>query len=67
MMTIDMNKLENVILRINRIVDGYDPVSNQPAEMDSVLNNPEMIRCMFFVKNVLEEVRANGGQIGKTA
>ena len=66
MMTIDMNKLENVILRINRIVDGYDPVSNQPAEMDTVLNNPEMIRCMFFVKNVLEEVRANGGQIGKT-
>ena len=66
MMTIDMNKLEDAILRVNRIVDGYDPVRNQPAEVDSVLNSPEIIRCMFFVKNVLEEVWTNGGQIGKT-
>ena len=66
MMTIDMNKLEDAILRVNRIVDGYDPVNNQPAQADSVLNSPEIIRCMFFVKNVLEEVRANGGQIGNT-
>ena len=57
MMTIDRNKLEDAILRVNRIVDGYDPVTNQSAEIDSVLNSPEMIRCMFFVKNVLEEVR----------
>ena len=66
MMTIDMNKLEDAILRVNRIVDGYDPVNNQPAQADSILNSPEVIRCMFFVKNVLEEVWANGGQIGKT-
>jgi len=61
---IDMNKLDIAIKYIQRIAEGNNPVSNTPVEEDAVLNNPNVIRCMFFVKDVLEEVRRNEGVIG---
>lgn len=60
-----MKKLETAIVYLQRIADGNNPINNLPADEDSVLNNPNVIRCMFFVKDVLEEVKRNGGYIGK--
>ena len=65
MESIDMKKLETAIVYLQRIADGNNPINNLPAEEDSVLNNPNVIRCMFFVKEVLEEVKRNNGYIGK--
>lgn len=62
---IDMKKLETAILYLQRIADGNNPVNNMPAEEDTVLNDPNVIRCMFFVKEILEEVKRNHGCIGK--
>ena len=64
---IDMKKLETAILYLQRIAEGNNPVNNMPADDDTVLNNPNVIRCMYFVKEVLEEVRRNNGYIGKKA
>lgn len=64
METIDMNKLNVAIKYLQRIADGCNPVNNMPADEESVLNNANVIRCMFFVKEVLEEVRRNNGVIG---
>lgn len=61
---IDKKKLETAILYLQRIADGKNPVNNMPAEEDTILNNPNVIRCMFFVKEILEEVKRNGGFIG---
>ena len=62
---VDKKKLETAILYLQRIADGNNPVNNMPAEEDTVLNNPNVIRCMYFVKEVLEEVKRNNGCIGK--
>ncbi len=64
---IDKSKLDTAITYIQRIADGMDPVSNHTAEENSVLNNPNVIRCMFFVRDVLQEVRDNNYTIGKKA
>ena len=48
---------------LQRIADGNNQVNNMPAKEDSVLNNPNVIRCMYFVKEVLEEVKRNDGFI----
>lgn len=63
METVDLKKLDVAIKYLQRITDGRNPVNNMPAEEDTVLNNPNVIRCMFFVKEVLEEVRNNDGVI----
>lgn len=64
---VDVKKLETAILYVQRIADGKNPVNNMPANEDSILNNPNVTRCMFFVKEVLEEVKRNGGYIGRKA
>ncbi len=65
MESVDMKKLETAIIYLQRIVEGNNPINNLPVDEDSVLNNPNVIRCMFFVKDILEEVRKNNGYIGK--
>lgn len=60
-----MKKLETAIVYLQRIAEGNNPINNLPVEDDSVINNPNVIRCMFFVKDILEEVKRNDGYIGK--
>ncbi len=62
---VDTKKLETAILYLQRITEGRNPVNNMPAEEDSVINNPNVVRCMFFVKEVLEELKENDGYIGR--
>ena len=64
---IDLKKLDAAIEYVQRIADGHDPVCNTETACDSVLNNPNVIRCMYFVKEVLLAVRRNDGAVGGTA
>ena len=59
----DIEKLDKAIIYAERMADGRAPYSNQPTE-NEVLNNPNVIRSMYFIKEVLEDVRANGGIVG---
>lgn len=65
MKKVDLAKLEVAIKYVERMADGCNPVNNIPLEQDDVLNNPNIIRCMYFIKDILEEVQSNGGIIGK--
>ena len=55
MKKIDLMKLDVAIKYVERIADGCNPVDNVPLENNNVLNNPNVIRCMYFIKEVLEE------------
>ena len=59
----DIEKLDKAIIYAERMADGRVPYSNQPTE-NEILNNPNVIRSMYFIKEVLEEVRANKGVVG---
>lgn len=61
---IDSEKLDRALIYLDRIANGNNPVSNLPVEEDTVLNNPNVIRCMYFVKEVLQEVKRNGYAVG---
>ncbi len=65
MEVVDTKKLETAIIYLQRITEGHNPVNNMPADDDSVINNPNVVRCMFFVKEVLEEIKRNDGCIGR--
>lgn len=65
MTKIDCNKLNIALLYIKRITEGHNPFNNEPVDTDSVIKNPNVLRCMFFIKDVLEEVKSNDGYIGK--
>ncbi len=60
----EMEKLEKVLEFVNRMADGMNPVTGSAYEEDTVLNDPEVIRCMFSVKEILTAVKYNGGTVG---
>lgn len=59
----DLEKLDKAILYAERMADGRAPYSNQLVD-NEVLNNPNVIRSMYFIKDVLNAVRENGGIVG---
>ncbi len=61
---VDTEKLKTAIVYLQRITEGHNPVNNMPADDDSVINNPNVVRCMMFIKEILEEINLNGGYIG---
>nr|WP_297771456.1 hypothetical protein [uncultured Butyrivibrio sp.] len=63
----DLEKLDKALIYVNRIADGKNPINNMPADNDDVMNDPNVIRCMFFIKDVLLALKENGGVIGKTS
>lgn len=65
MENIDLYKLKVAIEYTDRIANGRNPVTNKPASEEDVLNNPNVIRCMFFIRDVLRKVSENGGKIGQ--
>ena len=62
----DQKALETAIIYVKRLAEGNNPINNQPLEEDTVLNNPNVIRCMYFVKEVLEEVYENNNKAKKS-
>lgn len=66
-MQVDMNKLDVAMKYVERMADGKNPVKNTPAEDDAVLNNPNVIRCMYFIKEILTAVKENDGIIAGRA
>lgn len=60
----DIENLDKAIIYATRMADGRVPYSNQPTE-NEILNNPNVIRSMYFIKEVLEEVRENNGVVGR--
>ena len=60
----DLNRLKTAIAYAERMADGKNPVSNTPAAEEDIINNPNVIRCMFFIRDVLQQVYDNGGVVG---
>lgn len=56
MADIDLKKLEVAIKYIERMADGKNPVNNQAIEADTIVNDPNVIRCFFFVSDILKNV-----------
>ena len=62
----DLEKVETALTFVERIADGKNPINNDVADNDDVMNNPIIIRSMFFIKDILTELKNNNGIIGKS-
>ena len=60
----DSRQLSTALEYVKRLASGNNPVNNTPLPDDEILNNPNIIRCMFFVRDVLQSVLNNNGVVG---
>lgn len=56
MKELDLKKLDLAIEYVQRMADGKHPVKNQLAETDSVINDANVVRCLYYVADVLKSV-----------
>ncbi|HCF50851.1 MAG TPA: hypothetical protein DER60_11250 [Syntrophomonas sp.] len=52
----DKEKIANAIKILNKMANGLNPVSGEKLDENCFLHDPRMIRCLFFVQNVLNQV-----------
>ena len=55
----DLEKVKTALTFVERIADGKNPINNDMADADDAMNDPIIIRSMFFVKDVLAELKVN--------
>lgn len=60
---IDLKKLDVSMEYLKRMAEGKNPINNEPLENDSVLNNPNVIRCLYFIEDVLRQVKEADGKL----
>lgn len=58
-------QLNNAILLTRALALGANPFTGEVQREDSVLNNPEVIRTMFFIKDTLEQVAKKGLRVSE--
>jgi len=64
-MVTEKDKLIRAKEILQKMANGINPFNEEPIEGDSFLHDPRMIRCLFFVQEVLD--RAINGQFRITS
>ena len=57
--------MQRAKMYMDKLAQGIDPITNQEIPEDSTLNNVRLVRCFFYVSDVLGKVIANGGNVGQ--
>ena len=52
----EMEKIEKSIIVLEKIANGIDPLTGEVIRESSFLNDPKIIRCFYFVAEVLKNV-----------
>lgn len=63
-----MTELETMIRAesyIRKMADGINPITNEPAADDDMVNNVRITRCLYYVSYILRQVIDNDGVIKK--
>lgn len=63
-----MTELETMIRAesyIRKMADGINPITNEPAADDDMVNNIRITRCLYYVSDILRQVIDNDGVIKK--
>lgn len=59
MVELSKDKLDSSIKYLEDLINGKNPVTGEVLSSESVFNNLETVRCMFFVRDVLEKIKTN--------
>jgi len=58
-MSLDKEKMIKANEILNKMANGINPVNGKPIDADCFLQDPRIIRCLFFVQQVLDKVINN--------
>lgn len=60
-----LERLQRAQLYMDQLAQGIDPLTGRELPKDTLLNQPQLIRCFFFVANILKDDVARLEQAGR--
>ncbi len=60
----ELEILNRAKLYIDKMANGKNPITDEDADDNDIINNVRVSRCLFYVSGILEKVIANGGEVG---
>ena len=55
---IDMEKLATAKVWIEKLANGINPLNDELVKEDDIINNVHISRCLFYVTELLDEIKA---------
>lgn len=55
---IDKEKLNLAKVWIEKLANGINPTNDEPAKDDDIINNVHISRCLFYISELLSEIKA---------
>ena len=55
---IDIKKLVTAKVWIEKLANGINPLSDELVKEDDIINNVHISRCLFYVTELLDEIKA---------
>ena len=55
---IDMVKLATAKVWIEKLANGINPLNDELVKEDDIINNVNISRCLFYVTELLDEIKA---------
>lgn len=59
----ELETMQRAKMYIDKMAQGINPINDEPANENDVINNVRISRCLFYVSDILRQVIDNGGQI----
>lgn len=60
----ELEKMKRAEMYIRKMAEGVNPLTDEPACDDDMINNVRISRCLYYVSDILRQVIANGGVVG---
>lgn len=61
----ELEKMQRAKMYIDKLANGFDPLTDKEMAEDETLNQVRISRCLFYVSEILGRVIDNGGEIGR--
>ena len=63
----ELETLQRAKMYLDKMANGIDPLSDQPAPDSDCINQVRISRCLFYVSDILRKLIENGGVIEKAS
>lgn len=60
----ELDKMKRAEMYIKKMAEGINPLTDEPACDDDMINNVRISHCLYYVSDILRQVIANGGVVG---
>ena len=60
----ELDKMKRAEMYIKKMAEGVNPLTDEPACDDDMINNVRISRCLYYVSDILRQVIANNGVVG---